>query len=183
MAPYATPDELALSMGVLDGWESAQAARALQLLEDATGVIDDELHHPITWSMDTVTLDGTGTSKLLLPRWPVTSVTAVYLIDVDGTETLLTHGVDYTWSDKGILTRRSGCWPCRDRCVRVVYTAGYATTPANVGRICRRLAAAGWNNPAGADSEQFGDRTVKWHTPGMELTTAEKDTLSSYGVR
>lgn len=183
MASYATPAQLALHMGVLAGFDTAQTARAQQLLDDATTEIRDKLAQPIESSTDTVTLDGSGTSKLLLPRWPVTAVTSVTEIDTAGVETVLVYRTGYTWSDKGILTRVGGRWPCHDRSVRVVCTAGHTVVPANLARICRRLAAAGWDNPAGADQEQLGDRSVRWNTPGMQLTTAELDTIAGYGVR
>lgn len=182
---YATPDELAVHMGVPGGtWPTAaQEARATQMIEDATGVIDAALGgRSLAWSTDEVTLDGTGTDRLILPRWPVADVLSVVEIDAEGEEETLVYRDDYTWSESGILTR-CGRWPCHDRAVRVQYTAGHQLIPSDVKRICRRLAAAGWENPSGHDQHQLGDRNVKWHTPGMELTTAEKDTLAQYGMR
>jgi hypothetical protein len=128
-------------------------------------------------------MDGSCTCELLLPRWPVSAVTSVTVIDVDGAETTLTFRDDYLWSEAGILVRRGARWPCHVRAVRAVYTAGYDQPEARVRRICLRLAAAGRRNPAGADSEDLGDSRIRWNTPGMALTTAEKDTLARYLVR
>ncbi|MEU7617190.1 hypothetical protein AB0B27_14000 [Micromonospora rifamycinica] len=156
-----------------------------ELLEDATGVIDDEVGQPLALAETTVTVDGSGAERLLLPRWPVTAVAAVVLVDLDGAETPLVDREDYTWSAAGVLTRLRGCWPCHDQAVRVTLTAGYEETDLNrrVRRICLRLAIAGRRNPAGADSEDIADSRVRWNTPGMELTTGEKATLARYAAR
>lgn len=189
MASYATPGQLAYAMGNLAGFASgsAQETRALQLLEDATDVINGELEIPLGQDMlstsTTVTLDGTGTCELVLPRHPVSAVSAVVEIDRQGVETVLVFGVDYTWSESGVLERIGGVWPCHHRSVRVTYMAGWVEIPKTVRQICCRLAAAGWNNPAGADTEELGDRRVRWHTPGMELSTGEKRKLDPYRMR
>lgn len=178
---YLTAEALGRHMGYLEGLDAAQTLRAEELIEEGTGLIERETG-PLLQSLDTVTLDGTGRPKLLLPRWPVNSVTSVTEIDADGAETLLAYRDDYTWSASGILTRM-GCWPGHDRAVRVLYIPGYATLPADVRRILKRLCAAGWENPAGNESEARGDRNIKFGSRGMALTTAEKDELAAYGVR
>ncbi len=186
MASYATPAQLAHAMGKLDGFaaESALEARAIQLLEDATGVINDELELPqgddVLSAEKTVTLDGTGTCELVLPRHPVTAVAEVVEIDADGVEKTLTYRDDYTWSDSGVLHRVGARWPCHQRAVRARFTAGLAQVTATLRKISCRLAAAGWNNPAGADTEEIADRRVRWHTPGMELTEGEMRQLDPY---
>lgn len=186
MASYATPAELAKHMGKLAGFVAGSALeqRAQQLLDDATDIINGELRVPIGEDIlsvsTTVTLDGTGTRKLLLPRHPVTAVATVIEIDADGNETTLVYRDDYTWSEAGILTRVGRAWPCHDRAVRPTYTGGLTAVTKTIRKICCRLAAAGWPNPGGADMEEIGDRRVRWNTPGMELTTGEIDQLSPY---
>ncbi|MEW2383377.1 hypothetical protein AB0873_14980 [Micromonospora sp. NPDC047707] len=183
---YATVAQLAhrLQLDVDDLTEDDTAALT-ELLEDAGQVIDDEVGQPLLRSTDTVTLDGSGAASLILPRWPVHAVDEVTLIAVDGTETALAHREGYLWSTSGVLTRLGGCWPAHDRAVRVLYTPGYeeAELGSRVRRICLRLAVAGRRNPGGADSEDIADTRVRWHTPGMELTTAEKATLAKYASR
>lgn len=183
---YATVEQLCHRLGLeMADLTDADTAALTELLEDAAQVIDDEVGQPLLRSTDTVTLDGTGAGALILPRWPVHAVDEVTLIDVDGTETVLEHRQGYLWSDSGVLTRLTGCWPAHHRAVRVIYIPGYEADDVGVRvrRICLRLAAAGRRNPAGADSEDIGDARVKWHTPGMELTTSEKKTLARYASR
>lgn len=180
---YATPGSLATYMGLLGGFTSEQEIRAQLLLEDASEVINEELGLAPGTSLhsaaEEVLLDGTGTPKLVLPRWPVTAVESVVEIDLLEQETELTHLVDYTWSASGVLTR-FGRWPALDRSVRVNHTAGLDPIPGEIERICRRVASAGWQNPMGLDYEQLGSRAVKWNTPGMQLTSRERDTLAKY---
>lgn len=165
------------------GFTQDQADRAQQLLDDAMGVIVREVGQPLDQSTDTVTLDADGGCELVLPRWPVTAVTSVSVKGSDGTFTALAVDTDYEWSQAGILTRVGGFWPRKRRSVAVVFTAGYPTLSADVKRIRRRLAAAGWFNPAGADAENLDDHQVKWNTPGMELTSGEIRQLEPYGRR
>ncbi|GAB3856599.1 hypothetical protein GCM10029963_53240 [Micromonospora andamanensis] len=180
---YATVTELRNRLKAL-GDDDTDAALT-ELLEDASAVIDDEVGQSLTLAETTVTVDGSGAEKLILPRWPVTAVAEVVEIDVDGTERPLTHREDYTWSQSGVLTRLRRCWPCHDQAVRSTLTAGYDAEDLarRVRRICLRLAIAGRRNPAGADSEDIGDSRVRWNTPGMELTTGEKRVLARYAAR
>lgn len=68
-------------------------------------------------------LDGGGEYDLLLPNYPVVSVTSLYENDV-----LLTEGLTYDYllySDEGRVHRRGGTWPKSDKIVKVTYVAGY----------------------------------------------------------
>src|SRR5690349_13923313 len=95
--PFATPAQLATKMGNLAGFAPAQTVRALQLLEEATSTIVDEIEQELLSSTDTVIRDGTGTCELILPRHPVTEVVSVTEVDADGVETELVYLVDYMW--------------------------------------------------------------------------------------
>ncbi|WP_327587044.1 hypothetical protein OHA25_08535 [Nonomuraea sp. NBC_00507] len=182
--PYAEAAELGVLMGRGDaGLDAAETARAELLLQLATGVIDDETGQSLTMATDTVTLDGSGRHRLLLPRWPVTAVATVTVLEDDDSETDLVHGVDYRWTSYGRLRRIRGCWPCREQAVDVTYTAGYDPIPDGVKAMCLRLARAGWENGAGKESERLGDWAAKWATPGMLPTTGELRTLSIYRAR
>ncbi|MCG5220270.1 glycoside hydrolase family 25 domain-containing protein [Streptosporangium soli] len=182
---YATADELAVLMGRgAGGLDAAETARAELLLTLADGVIDAELGQSLTLADSTAEIDGTGTPVLLLPRWPVTAVTAVSVIeDLDEDAKVLVENDDYRWSRYGKLRRIGGCWPCIERAVDVAYTAGWNPIPDDVRGICLRLAHAGWTNPTGLESERLGDWSAKWSTPGMRLTTSERATLGFYRAR
>lgn len=195
MTPYASAEELRVWMGH-GPFDPEQTQRAQMMVDAATGVIDGELQMldpagtlaGLALRTETVALNGTGTRKLLLPRWPVAEVSSVILVKDDGTQQLLVAGpgtgTDYTLDGAaGILTRLRGVWPCGDGNVLVANTAGYTVISRDVWRCCLRLASIGWENPAGAETEDLGDRRVRWATPGMELTTSEKNMLSIYAAR
>ncbi|MEV7282871.1 hypothetical protein [Streptomyces sp. NPDC093111] len=192
--PYATPDELRRLLRE-ESWTPEETATAELLIELGQGVIEDEIGQPLEQSTDVVILDGptaddsryqagTGSRKLILPRWPVTSVTSVTLTD-DGEELVFGKDADYTWSAAGILHRRGAEWPCHDRAIEVIYTPGYLPVPAGPKRICLRLAAAGWSNPESLSSETLGDHARAWSAEalGMALTPADIRTLGAYRAR
>jgi hypothetical protein len=186
MTAYATSAELRLYLRHTEPFTPEEEDQAELLLDLATGAVEEECGQSLWSSTDTVLLDGTGTRKLVLPRWPVTAVTAVTLTD-DGT--VLAEGTDrdYTWSASGILYRRGSCWPCEPQAVEATVTAGLPAAPDGVRRIVLRLAAQAWNNPAGTiASETLGDHAVTYATPaeaGMELTDADRRTLGAYRAR
>lgn len=181
---YAEAAELGVLMGRgADGLDDDETARATLLLQLAAGVIDAETGQSLTLATDTVTLDGPGRHRLLLPRWPVIAVAAVSVLEDDDTETDLVHGVDYRWTSYGRLRRIRGCWPCREQSIDAVVTAGWAPIPDVVKAMSLRLAHAGWLNAAGLESERLGDWAAKWATPGMGLTTGERRSLSIYRAR
>lgn len=178
-----------------DEFTADETATAELLLDLALGVIEEETGQPLVSSTDTITLDGpsaddhphqvgTGTTKLVLPRWPVTAVTSVTLTEDDE---LLDEGkdADYTWSASGVLTRCGGWWPSHDQAVDVTYTAGFLALPTGVKRMQLRLAMAGWSNPENLASESLGDHSRSYAAEmlGMELTPAERRTLAAYKAR
>lgn len=187
---YATPAELQTLMGRDDDpFTSGETARAVLLLDLATGAIDGELGlaelgESLELGVSTAEVDGTGTHLLLLPRWPVTAVESVAVIDdLDEPADALTEDTDYRWSRHGQLRRLRRCWPRIERAVEVVYTAGWDPIPNDVKGMCLRLASAGWDNIAGLESERLGDWSAKWSVPGMNLSTTDLRTLSLYRVR
>ncbi|MFG1873387.1 hypothetical protein ACGFIV_00940 [Sphaerisporangium sp. NPDC049003] len=179
--PYAEAEELGILLGRGDeGLDGVETARAEMLLEMATGAIDSKTEQPLQLQESTHVLDARGGTKLVLPRWPVTAVAAVVVLDERDQEITLTHGADYRWTRWGLLRRVRGCWPCKERSVIVTLTAGYDPIPGSVHAMCLRLALAGWENPAGLESLRLGDWNAKYASAG--LTTAELRTLSKYAA-
>ena len=101
--------------------------------------------------------DGTGRQAVALKRRPVTAVSAV-LLDTAGyygqaaesfsDATLLTAGLDYAVrnleeneSNPALLVRLNGCWPRNPGCLKVSYTAGYSSIPADLVQAVHLLAA------------------------------------------
>ncbi|MCZ4604988.1 hypothetical protein O3S80_14810 [Streptomyces sp. Lzd4kr] len=196
---YASADNLRLLLRHPGAFTADETAQAELLIELAEGTIDDEIGQSLEQTTDTVILDaptrqerwpdapGTGSRKLILPRWPVNSVTSVTILHETEADEVLTFGedADFTWSAAGILTRVNGWWPTWDRSVQVVYTPGYATIPKGVKRIALRMAAAAWDNPTTLASESLGDhsRSFAAEMLGMVLSEADKKTLGVYRAR
>lgn len=195
---YADPNDLRLLLR-LPPFTGEQEAIATLLIELAEGVIDDETGQALEESIDTVILDsptrqdpwphvpGTGSHKLVLPRWPVQSVTSVTILKDTGDDEVLVHGADhdYTWSAAGTLTRVNGWWPTHDQSVQVIYTPGYSPVPKGVKGIALRLAAGAWANPLMASSESLGDHSIAFSAEalGMVLSSADKRALGIYRAR
>jgi hypothetical protein len=183
---YATTEEFRLYVKHDDPFTTQEQDTAALLLDLATGAVDDEIGQSLELSTDPVLLDGSGTRKLVLPRWPVTAVSEVTLAD---TGEVLVHGKGegYTWSAAGLLFRQGGCWPCDPQAVSLMLTAGHATAPAGVKRIVLRLAGGSWLNTAGAlSAETLGDHSATYATPadaGIELSETDKRALGVYRAR
>ncbi|MEU3600885.1 hypothetical protein ABZ714_19500 [Streptomyces sp. NPDC006798] len=189
----AAPAELRSLLRISEPFTEDDSATAVLLLDLALGVIEEEAGQALESATDTLVLDGpsrqdgpyqsgTGTDRLILPRWPVTAVVSV---TVDGD--VLVHGrhADYTWSAAGVLTRIGAHWPAHDRAVEAVVTAGFTTLPPGLKRIGLRLAAAAWANPEMLASETLGDhaRSFSAEALGMQLTEADRRTIGAYRAR
>jgi len=197
---YVSAEDLRLFLRRATAFTADEQAQAELLIELAEGTVEDETGQSLEQSLDTVVLDGptrsdrwpdgpgTGSRKLILPRWPVSSVTSVTWLRDDADDEVLTEGADadFTWSAAGILTRVGAWWPTEDRSTEVVYTPGYAAPlPKGVRRIVLRLAAGGWGNPMLLSAETLGDhsRSFAAESLGMELSDSDRRTLGLYRAR
>jgi hypothetical protein len=105
----------------------------------------------------THTFDGPGSDRLLLKEWPVTSITSVSLVDSAGSLTVLESSAYVLDAGVGILTRTGygssawieniehpytnrPTWPGEAQSIRVVYVAGYSTTPDDLVEAVYRIA-------------------------------------------
>lgn len=78
----------------------------------------------------TVTLDGSGRKELLLPEYPVNSITALYL-DTARAFGAATEITDYlSYSDEGLLYYEAG-FPEIRQCVKITYNAGFPVEDGN----------------------------------------------------
>jgi hypothetical protein len=124
---------------------------------------------------DTLTLDGDGSTVLLLPTLHVTDVASV----VEDGVTL--DPASYTWSERGVLRKYGrGRWICKDRAIEVTFTHGYAAMPDDLQAIVTDLGS----RPAGGGVVQVGQvrmATARDGSPlGAGLTDAQKGTLNRY---
>lgn len=90
---------------------------------------------------DTLILDGSGASLLMLPSLHVTDVASISA-DYDGGLTVL-DPTSYDWSAVGMIELRNGCFPHRFRSVTVTFTHGYSEMPANVQAVVDQITAGG----------------------------------------
>ncbi len=117
-----------------------------------------------------------------LPQRPVTAVTSV---TVDGT--VLTSGTDYDWDGLSPSIALDGYTPDDDVFVAtVVYTAGYATVPADVKAATLSVGAALYNGSPGVTAESIDDYRVSYDTnraAGGGLNDYERAILKKYRTR
>lgn len=133
---------------------TAENDRLISAINRASSTIETWLDRQIVTrgSLTEYSIRG-GCSILRLTQWPIISITSVHE-DTDwpraySSDDLLTVGTDYerVGPDKLRRLEENGppsIWACGSRAVRVVYTAGYATTaavPDALKNVCRALAA------------------------------------------
>ncbi|WP_060880163.1 hypothetical protein [Streptomyces scabiei] len=195
----ATANELRLLVRHPAPFTADETATADLLISLAEGEVEDVTGQSLELSTDTVVLDsptrqdsrpnvpGTGSDRLLLPRWPVTAVASVTILNDTEADEELEYGADhdYTWSASGTLTRVNGWWPTWDRSVQVVYTAGHNPYPTGAKRIVLRMAAAAWGNPLVLASESLGDhsRSFSAEDLGMSMSGKDRQLLGLYRAR
>lgn len=186
--PYATAEEFRLFIRHGEPFTDEETAQAEFFLELAGACIEEAAGQSLEESTDSVLLDGTGTNKLVLPRWPVTAVQSVTVLhDLDDDEELA-HGADhdYTWSASGRLTRVGACWPEGDQNIEALVTAGFATLPTSLKRVALRLCVGPWSNPNNLASESLGDLSRSYNTAtdlGMELSNSDRKLVTVYRAR
>ena len=121
LPPLASAVELAGLTGLNVGNLKLDAA-----LRDASRRFRGAVHHDVSRvEGETIELDGSGSSVLLLPALPVVSIQSLELLGVP-----LTLGTHYTLSKRrGILERKGGSWGSELGAVELTYTHGYDATP------------------------------------------------------
>lgn len=131
-------------------------------------------------------LDGTGFDFLTLSQRPVTEVAEVK-IDADrgfgsGIEALASDEYDLD-ADTGMLYRVAATWPFGRRNIRVTYTAGYATVPADVTQAANEIVAEWYvrakqlksgqsqaevaSENVGYESQTYVQQTSDWGIPDL----------------
>lgn len=170
---WPTDDDLRVLLGH-DLFDVQESERAELLIDLAVGLVEAEARQTLTQSSDTAELDGTGTSFLVLPRWPVTDVSSVTIRDEDP----LIDG--FTFTNQGLVERTSGVWPSGHGNIEVAYTAGFATISDDLKRVVLSVASRGWASPVGVRQESLGDHSVTYETSGLQLSTNELQVVRRY---
>lgn len=82
-----------------------------------------------------ITVDGSGTTVLLLPTLHLLDVVTITengsVVDLD----------DVDWSKAGVLTRRHRCWTDRSGAIVVEIEHGHPAAPADISGVVRAIAA------------------------------------------
>lgn len=120
-----------------------------------------------------VYIDGNGKESLLLPQYPVASITS---ITEDGNA--LTEGEDndyLLYAASGILKRVSGAWAKGPKTIKITYVAGYVVQgvtvtapdialPADLKLACMMQVAREWQKTKGSEwgesSRSFPDGSI-----------------------
>lgn len=187
--PLATPEELGSWLGRTI---AADDARALLLLELATGLVAEELDQALDYvADDELEVLGHGSAVILLPELPVVEVSSVTETYPAGSPSSLV--ADYDWLLEsghdgriGVLRRlpRGAVWPT-DATITVVYSHGYGGAgaipmPAGLKLIVLRVAARGMVNPAGNRQETIGRYSYTVDTAGVVLSAGDLEDLDRY---
>lgn len=171
----ADPDELAVWLG-----KPADDPKLLNALRAATRRFRGAVGHRVTLvTDDVVTLDGGGRRSLLLPVWPTTAVASVVL---DGTE--LVEGMDYSWSDTGVLRRLGDAWPDRLRCLVVTYSHGWVVVPEDIQEAVLDQARSMYTVVPGLQSKTVGAQSVTFGAQAaIGVTSQWSSAVDRYKVR
>jgi len=140
------------------------------LINAASDAIEKHCVRSFTQATYTHTLDGHQNNEVVLPQWPVTSVTDLR-VDSDrvfGADTIK-DAAEYTVID-GVLRLHTSRFPEGSQNVRITYTAGYATIPSDLQLACMFYVEWSFRTQndrrLGRTTTTKGNETVE-HVPGM----------------
>jgi hypothetical protein len=163
----ATRTALKLYLGI-DASDSEHDDLLDALIAYASERIESHCRRKFASSSDPEYLDGTGTSRIVLSRRPVTALTSIHE-DADrdfAADTEIDSDDLVLHPEKGIVDRVGAVFARGARTVKVVYTGGYATVPDDVALACVKLAAAWFAHArTGADGvrrETLGDYAAEY---------------------
>jgi hypothetical protein len=171
---------LSLSVTTFDDRLTAILARAESIAIGPNGMGWDPAS-----AATTEVLDGSGIQSLVLSRRPVTAVASVHISSDqvwDANTLLAADSYDLKSADSGILLRTGGlgwesgegaplCWPRARACVRVIYTAGWATMPPDLMEAVEMIAADRWARSRQLQSGQPGSTMVGESISGQQSAT------------
>lgn len=134
---------------------------------------------------ETLTLDGPGSWALILPTLHVASIASITEVG-----TLLVDEADYTWSEAGIVRRRSwgwdsevwvpGWWSSDYRSIVVELTHGFADWPPDLAGVISAMTERLTENPTGLEQITVGPFSEKYASSGGVLSAGEQFVLDSY---
>lgn len=123
---------------------ASDEARYEGLINQASTLCESKTGRVLAAQDVTVVLDGPGGDTLMLPEYPINSITSVHLDSTRtwGAEAEITdHYVDPVL---GVLYRDTG-WGKVRQSIRVVFNGGYATVPEDLKEACLEIVL--WLSP------------------------------------
>ena len=198
MAALACVSDVEIRLGRT--FTSDEASRVQVLLDDASALVRRYTRQDFTpAATDTIVLrESAGVVRL--PKRPVTAVSSVVLVGLNGVPDISIVG----WGWDGLDVVDVSGWDCvmvnlpewvQDRSwlpstYRVTYTHGYDEVPADIvavvcGMVGRTMSAP--STSSGITSETIGSYSYRTSEPGMgvtvTLTSADKELLDDAGYR
>ena len=164
-------------LGITGNGDDGVLAR---LITNVSAAIENIVNRTFAITAYNIMRNGTGTRRMVLPDFPVVSVTSV---TVDGM--LVSQSSDgvvargWTFDDRGLFMV-GGVFSMGRNNVRVVYSAGYATVPADIDQACLELVAFRYRgrDRIGHASKSVQGETVSYITKDMPAEVAA--TLAQY---
>ncbi|MFB4265306.1 hypothetical protein [Nonomuraea sp. GTA35] len=198
MAALACVSDVEIRLG--RAFTSDEAARVQVLLDDASALVRSYTRRDFAPSTTETVVLRESAGVLRLPQKPVTAVTSVVLIGLEGVPDITVVGwgwdgldvIDVSGWDSAIVNLPE--W-VNDRAwlpstYRVTYTHGYAEVPADVvavvcGMVGRTMSAP--TTQSGITSETIGSYSYRTSEPGMgvgvSLGAADKALLDDAGYK
>lgn len=132
-----------------------------RLITAVSGAIETFLNRTINSASYSWAGSGTGSTRLLLPNYPVTAVAS---LTINGVAVQASAGYGqsgYAFDELGLFMV-GGVFPRGARNVSVAYTAGYAATPADLEQACIATVALRYRerDRIGHASKTLGGETV-----------------------
>jgi len=156
------------------------------LLDAATGLIENYCDRTFASTAYTDTQDGTGAQWIYADNPSIISFTQVIIESPDGTtETVASTNFRYEAKSgkiwfKDTSTSTLGFFPIGFKNIQLDYTGGFATIPAAVQQACLQVARAMYAQQGGGQNAAF--ETEKMGEHSMKRVSADQDPLTS-GVR
>jgi hypothetical protein len=124
---------MSLDVNALVSWNKIQSLLGIdddeqqkyeQLINAASAVANQYTGRKLAGRDYTVTVDGSGRKELLLPEYPINSITSIYLDTARefGASTEITDYLSY--DDDGLIYYEAG-FPEIRQCVKITYNAGF----------------------------------------------------------
>jgi hypothetical protein len=98
---------------------TSNVALVLDRLPETAGTVS------LTFGSEPLVADGTGTERLYIPEYPVSSVIAAYYLDENGDRTALTLTGARLDKETGLYVLTADGWPSGERNIEIECIAGY----------------------------------------------------------